>query len=64
MRWLVIGIWLFISVAWFAVNAYLLENFDFSFWFVAGLPFWIGLLFLIGARLVGAWKEPPSHMHY
>lgn len=62
---MIIGVWLFVCAAWFAVNAYLIERHDGNFWFVAGLPFGIGLLFLIGARLAGSsWKEPPSHTHY
>ncbi|MBI4474140.1 MAG: hypothetical protein HY646_15830 [Acidobacteria bacterium] len=57
----VVWIWLFISVAWFAINSYFLERHDFNFWFVASLPFGIGLLFLIGARFAsGSWKEPPD----
>ena len=65
MHCMIVGVWLFISVAWFAVNAYFLRRFDSNFWFVATLPFWIGLLFLVGARLAGgSWKEPPSHLRY
>lgn len=65
MHRVMIGVWLFISAAWFAINAYFVRPFDSNFWFVAGLPFWIGLLFLAGARLaVGSWKEPPSSPRY
>ena len=62
---MMIGVWLFVSVAWFAINAYLLQPYDGSFWFVACLPFGIGLLYLLGAHLAsGSWKEPPDHMRY
>lgn len=65
MHGVIIAVWLFISVAWFAINAYLLRRFDSNFWFVASLPFWIGLLFLLGARLAhSSWKEPPNHPRY
>jgi hypothetical protein len=60
-----IWVWLFISVAWFAINAFLIERHDFNFWFVAGLPFWIGLFFLLGARLtLRSWRKPPDHTRY
>lgn len=65
MLLMVIFLWLFISAAWFAVNAYVIDRFDANFWFVSTLPFWIGLLFIIGARVVvGGWKEPPDNLHY
>lgn len=62
---MLIWVWLFISAAWFAINAYLIERHDGNFWFVAGLPFWIGLLFLIGAGLtLRSWRKPPDHSQY
>ena len=65
MLHMMVWIWLFISVAWFALNIYFIHDHDGSFWFVALLPFGIGLLFLVGARLTaGSWKEPPDHTHY
>jgi hypothetical protein len=64
MRYIV-WVWLFISVAWFALNFYFLERHNFSFWFVSLLPFGIGLLFLIGALLTsGSWREPPDRSGY
>ena len=45
-----VWVWLLISAAWFAINARLIDRHDFNFWFVSSLPFWIGLLFFIGAR--------------
>jgi len=58
-------VWLLISVAWFAINALLLDRYDANFWFVAGLPFWIGLLFFLGARAtLGGWRKPHDHSEY
>lgn len=62
---MIVWVWLLISAAWFAVNAYVLERWDGNFWFVASLPFFIGLVFLFAARVVmGGWKKPPDHMQY
>ena len=65
MLYMIILVWLFISVAWFAINAYFIKPFTGSVWFVACLPFLVGLLYLIGARLAsGSWREPPDHSRY
>ena len=62
MLHMIVWVWLFISVAWFAINAYLIKPFDGNAWFVACLPFLIGFLFLVGALLAsGSWREPPDH---
>ncbi len=58
---MMVGIWLLISVLWFGLNFYFIQPHNFSFWFVSLLPFGIGLLFLIGSRAaVGSWREPPD----
>ena len=62
-RWL-IWVWLFISVGWFALNFFLIKPHDFNFWFVACLPFAIGLLYFIGAGLTGGWRNLPSYPPY
>lgn len=65
MRYIVVGVWLFISVAWFALNVYFFWPFKSDAWFVASLPLGIGLLFLLGALLTKASpKDPPSHLPY
>ncbi len=61
MHAMIVWIWLVISVGWFSLNAYFIEPHDFSFWLVSTLPFFIGLLFIIGARAAtGSWREPPD----
>lgn len=60
-----VWVWLIVSPTWFAINALLIDRHDFNFWFVASLPFWIGLFFIIGARAaLGSWKKPPDHSEY
>ncbi|MBI2186131.1 MAG: hypothetical protein HYU37_03275 [Acidobacteria bacterium] len=62
---MIIWIWLSISAAWFAVNWALIERHDGNFWFVACLPFFIGLLFLVGVgATLGGWRKPPDDADY
>ncbi len=62
---MIVWIWLLISVAWFSLNAYFIQPYDFSFWLVSCLPFGIGFLFLVGSRLAaGSWREPPDSSDY
>lgn len=63
MHGVIIALWLFISVAWFAINAYLIRPYNFNFWFVVSLPFWIGFLYLVGARLARSSWARTSQSH-
>ncbi len=62
---MLVWIWLLISALWFGGNAYVIRPYDFNFWFVASLPFFIGLLYFVAARLMmKSWKKPPGFPDY